>query len=389
MTDKLYEKDSYCRTFSAVVQSCTSKDGYCMVELDRTAFFPEGGGQDADEGTINNIKVLDVQCEGDKIFHKIESELQVGEEVNCEIDWDIRYSRMQSHTGEHILSGVVHSLFGYENVGFHMGEDSMTVDFNGVLSQEDIEKIELTANKAIYTNADIVAYYPSMEELEKMQFRSKIELRDDLRIVTIGNDIDCCACCAPHLSRTGEVGLIKVIDFYSYKQGTRIEMIAGINALKDYMNLNASNKSLMKMLSAPRNGIYDAVREQNGNYQTLRNDFQQVSKKLALYELDKVTVDDSVYAFSKNLNYDEMRYCSNHLLDNGYSTCILLSKNDADSFIYVISSKTEDVRTFTKQLNDAFSGKGGGRNDYSQGKIMVDSENDVKAVIEGILKPNN
>lgn len=386
MTDRLYERDSYCRKFSAIVESCSFEKGVYNVVLNQTVFFPEGGGQAADEGFINGIRVFDVQREGDIIIHKTESELPVGEEVICEIDWELRYSRMQSHTGEHILSGVVHSLFGYDNIGFHMGESVMLVDFNGALSQSDIERIEIASNRAIYKNADIVAFYPTMEEAKKLKYRSKIEIRDDIRIVTIGDDIDCCACCAPHLAKTGEVGLIKIIDSYSYKQGTRIEMVAGINALKDYMNLNTSNKHLMKILSAPRHGVEDAVREQNNVCQTLRGENQRISRKLALSELVQNSVDDSVYSISSNLSYDELRYCANYLIENEYNTCLLLSKTDADSFIYVVSSKNSDVRVIVKELNSAFSGKGGGQSNYAQGKIQASSEEEVRPVIERMLK---
>ncbi len=385
MTDRLYERDAYCRKFSAIVESCSCENGVYNVILNQTAFFPEGGGQVADEGFINGIKVLDVQLEGDKIIHKTESEVPVGAEVDCEIDWELRYSRMQSHTGEHILSGVVHSLFGYDNVGFHMGESIMLVDFNGAISKSDIEKIEIASNKAIYKNADITAFYPTMEEIEKLQYRSKIEIRDDIRIVAIGDDIDCCACCAPHLAKTGEVGLIKVIDSYSYKQGTRIEMVAGINALKDYMNLNASHKNLMKTLSASRQGVEAAVRDQNTLCQTLKGENQRISKKLALCELERNKIGDSVYSISNNLGYDELRYCSNYLIDNECNTCLLLSKNDDDSFIYVVSSKKTDVRVLVKELNDTFSGRGGGQSNYAQGKMQPASEEELRLVIEKML----
>ena len=218
MTRKLYEEDAYCKSFVAVVEACEAADGLYKVQLDQTAFFPEGGGQAADKGTINGIPVADVKQQGDKIWHLLESELAVGDNVSCEIDWGLRYERMQGHTGEHILSGVVHSLYGYDNVGFHMSDATMLVDFNGSLSAEDIREIELRANEAVYQNADIKAYYPTKEELESLKFRSKKEFDTDVRIVSIGDDIDCCACCAPHVKKTGEVGIIKILDFYSYKK---------------------------------------------------------------------------------------------------------------------------------------------------------------------------
>ena len=386
MTDRLYERDSYCNKFNAVVCECTPMDGKYGVVLDRTAFFPEGGGQAADKGTIHGIPVVDVQRKGTVVIHVLETELPVGEEVSCELDWELRYSRMQGHTGEHILSGVVNALYGYDNVGFHMGDSVMIVDFNGRLSAEDVKKIELAANKAVYTNADIVVSYPSVEELETMRFRSKIELAEDLRIVSIGENIDCCACCAPHVAKTGEVGIIKVLDFYSYKQGTRIEMVAGINALTDYMSLNVRSKELMKMLSVPREGIVEAVREKNTAYQNLYNDYQKNVRKLALYELDPVEVGASVCAVTEGLSFDELRYCANQLTERDYSVCMLFSKNGVDEYAYVISSKSKDIRGLAGRLNETFSGKGGGQPGYAQGKLSVCEEVRLKAFVEELLQ---
>lgn len=386
MTDRLYERDAYCSKFNAVVCDCTALDGKYSVVLDRTAFFPEGGGQAADEGTINGIPVVDVQQKDSIVIHVLETELTVGEEVSCEIDWELRYSRMQGHTGEHILSGVVNSMYGFDNVGFHMGDSVMVVDFNGRLSAEDVKKVELAANKAVYGNADIVVSYPSAEELETLRCRSKIELGEGVRIVSIGEDIDCCACCAPHVAKTGEVGIIKVLDFYSYKQGTRIEIVAGINALTDYMSLNVRSKELMKMLSAPRDGIVEAVREKNTGYQNLYNEYQKNARKLALYELDLVEFLGSVYSIAKDLSFDELRYCANQLTEKDFSVCMLFSKNDADEYAYVVSSKSKDIRGLAGQLNEAFSGKGGGQSGYVQGKIKGCEEERLKVFVEELLK---
>lgn len=384
MTEKLYEKDSYCKSFDAVVTECRQMDGKYGIVLDKTAFFPEGGGQDADEGLINGLPVLDVQEEGAAIVHILESELETGAEVSCEIDWDVRYARMQGHTGEHIISGIVHSLYGYDNVGFHMGDKTMSVDFNGSLSADDIRKIELKANEAVYANADVVAYYPAKEELEKLQYRSKLDLESDVRIVTIGEDIDCCACCAPHVAKTGEVGIIKVTDVASYKQGTRIEMVAGKNALLDYMNLNSSIKEVMKMLSAPRDGVVDAVRERNNAYQTLRGDYQKIAKRLAFLELELTEANGVVYAMTENLSFDDLRYCANQLTENSDKTYLLLSQNGDDGYNYVLSSKGEDVREMAKKLNETFLGKGGGQSGYVQGKLGNYPQEEVRNFVESM-----
>ncbi len=385
MTERIYEKDSYCREFKAKVVSCESKDGGYGVVLDRTAFFAQGGGQAADEGEINGVRVLDVQIEGEEIVHKTESALEVGSEVTGRLDWELRFPRMQSHSGEHIVSGVVHSLFGYDNVGFHMSEAVMTVDFSGVLSGEDIERVEEYSNRAIYANEVITASYPTKEEAAALEYRSKKEILEGLRLITIEN-VDCCACCAPHPVRTGEIGVIKIIDAYPYKQGTRIEMLAGINALRDYAGLNKSNKYLMGVLSAPRERVKEAVDRQLEAVGELRSENQRISKELALCKVVPVAVGDGVYAVTEGLLQEDLRYCSNTFLEKGINTCVLLSKGEGENYIYVVSSKERDVREIVAVLNKSFNGKGGGKADYAQGKLTAASEEYLIKTIEEILK---
>lgn len=382
MTQRIYETDSYCKEFTATVLSCEkNEDGYA-VELDKTAFFPLGGGQAADCGTIDGAKVLDVQLKDGIVIHTVDVEIPEGTQVDCKLDWDLRFSRMQSHSGEHIVSGIVHNMFGYQNVGFHMSEALMTVDFDGPLTATDIEKIELESNRAVYKNMEITVSFPAEQELNTLDYRSKLELTDNVRIVTIG-DIDNCACCAPHVARTGEIGLIKIVNFYPYKQGTRIEMLAGINALYDYCSLNAANRKLMGVLSAARNDVSDAVIRQNDQLNALRMQNVQMSKRLAIFELNPVKIGNSAYALCENLSYDELRYCANHLQENGTDTCVLLSKAD-EGYIYVVASKVRDVREIVKELNEKFQGKGGGKPDYAQGKIA--EEIDTKVIEEMLTK---
>lgn len=384
MTEKIFENDSYCRSFTAVVSECIGNDDVFNVVLDKTAFFPEGGGQGADTGTINGVKVLDVQTVGDSIVHKTEKAFEPGETVECELDWDIRFARMQSHSGEHIVSGVIYNMFGYSNVGFHMSADNvMTVDVSGALSSEDIEEIELRANRAIYANGAITVSYPSKEELENLDFRSKTE-HEDTRLVTIEN-VDCCACCAPHPARTGEIGLIKIISFCPYKKGTRIEMIAGITALRDYLMINASNKYMMGLLSASRYSVKDAVEKQYETVQNLKAENKKLSGKLAVSEMTVTEINNSAYSISEGMSYDDLRTCSNSLIEKNYKICVLLSKADENNYLYVVSSKNEDVRPTVQNLNSTFSGKGGGKPDYAQGRITAPSAEELEEKLKNIL----
>ena len=384
MTERLFEKDAYCRSFSANVVSCEEKDGSFLVVLDKTAFFPEGGGQAPDKGTINGVNILDVQEKDGIVYHKTEKAFNSGDTVSCELDWELRFERMQSHAGEHIVSGVVHSLFGYDNVGFHMSEKTMTVDFSGPLTADDIAKVELESNKAIYKNAPITASYPTKDELAVADYRSKIEPRDGIRLITI-EGVDCCACCAPHPSFTGEIGVIKIIDFCPHKKGTRIEMVAGINAYYDYSALHTSVKQVMNLLSAKRDSIAVSVEKLQETANNLKSENGKMSRKLALASLSPVAVNGCAYAINENMSYDDLRECANNLIENGARKCILLSSADADSYIYVVSSAEKDVRSLVSELNSTFSGKGGGKDNYAQGKLSASSEDDLKNFIEKLL----
>lgn len=384
-TERIYETDSYCREFKANVLFCENDGGVYNIILDKTAFFPEGGGQAADRGTINGFDVLDVQITDGVIVHKVSGEIKTGENAEAKLDWELRYKRMQSHSGEHILSGIVHSLFGYNNVGFHMSESEMTVDFDGVLSTEDIERVEKLSNLAIYDNHDITVSYPSDEEAAAIDYRSKLENIEGLRLVTIG-DVDCCACCAPHVAKTGEIGLIKVIDSTPNKGGTRITMLAGYEALLDYSFLNRSNKTMMKALSAPRDAVSENVAKQLELISTLKNENKELLKRLAWAELDAKEINGCAYAFLIGVSYDELRHCSNLLLEKGKEICMLFSTDDDENYIYVVSSATHDTKPLVKSLNEAFEGKGGGKPNYAQGKIVSDAKDKIIAFAEENLK---
>ncbi len=366
-TIKLYENDSYIKDFTATVVSCEETDGGFLVVLDKTAFFPEGGGQDADKGKICEADVLDVQIKNDIIYHKVSKAFNENETVDCVIDWETRFSRMQNHTGEHIISGVIHSLFGYNNVGFHMNDTLVTLDVDGPLNEEDIKKIEFKSNKAIYENKSIKAIYPTAEELPNYDYRSKLDITDGVRLIEI-EDYDLCACCAPHVAKTGEIGIIKIIGFIPYKKGTRIEMLCGLLAFNDYSNLHSTNKAVMNMLSAKRFEIAESVERIQNEFGSARAENKKLLSELATLKMEKHINGNTVCVFIDGVSYDELRNCSNSLIEE-YEYCYLFSNTDADNYIYVVSSKENNVRELVQNLNKAFNGKGGGRDTYAQGKI--------------------
>lgn len=368
-TIKLYENDSYIKNFTATVISCEEKDGAFLVVLDKTAFFPEGGGQAADKGEIGGIEVLDVQIKDDIIYHKLEKSLEIGSTVDCNIDWDTRFSRMQNHTGEHIVSGVIHRTFGYNNVGFHMNDTLVTFDVDGPLNDEQIREVEIKANQAIYGNKSIKAIYPTAEELPDYDYRSKLDITEGVRLIEI-EDTDLCACCAPHVAHTGEVGLIKIVSYIPYKKGTRIEMLCGALALNDYMALHNVNKKLMNMLSAKRYEIHESVERIQAELSSVRAENKKLSGELATLKMEKHIKDNKVCVFIDGVSYDELRNCSNTLIEE-HEYCYLFSNTDENNYIYVVSSKTQSVRDLVQSLNTTFNGKGGGRDTYAQGKITA------------------
>ena len=371
-TIKLYENDSYIKEFSATVVSCEEKDGAYFVVLDKTAFFPEGGGQDADKGKIGEADVLDVQIKNEVIYHKVNKPFNENEEVSCTLHWETRFVRMQNHTGEHIVSGVIHSLFGYNNVGFHMNDSLITLDVDGPLTEENIREVELKSNKAIYDNKSVKAIYPTPEELPGYDYRSKLDITEGVRLIEI-EDYDLCACCAPHVAKTGEIGIIKILSFIPYKKGTRIEMVCGLLALNDYQTLHVSNKSVMNMLSAKRFEIAESVERIQNELATARAENKKLMADLATLKMEKHINGNTVCVFIDGVSYDELRNCSNSLIEE-FEYCYLFSNTDDDNYIYVVSSKENNVREEVQNLNKTFNGKGGGRDTYAQGKIIGTKE---------------
>ena len=249
-TEKIFETHGNVYTLDATVTDCQATEGGFAVTLDRTPFFPGGGGQEADVGTIDGNSVIRLHEVGEDIVHTLQNPLQVGQTVKCELDVDTRLRRMQNHGGEHIVSGIVNRKYRFNNVGFHMGEDDITIDFDGVLDRAQLCEIEHLANMAIIEDRPISVFFPSPEELDVLEYRSKKALSGRVRIVEI-EGFDRCACCAPHLPRTGMVGLIKILDFIHYKGGIRVHLLCGLDALDDYHRRYAASAEISTLLSAP------------------------------------------------------------------------------------------------------------------------------------------
>ena len=381
MTEKLFYTDSHLQEFTAEVVSCRPCDNGYEAVLARTAFFPEGGGQAADTGVIDGIRVYDVQEKGEQIFHYLEGELEEGKTVTGQIDWDKRFSRMQQHSGEHIVSGIVHARFGYDNVGFHLNDELCTLDLSGPLTKEELREVENAANEAVFANVPVRVSYPSKEELKTLDYRSKIEIDGQVRIVTIPG-YDVCACCAPHVNFTGEIGLVKLVQSQNYKGGIRITMLCGRRALKDYQQKEESVKAIMGSLSAKEELIAEAVERVKEECTQLKSELAESRYQILEAQAEKIPDGQKkVCIFDSKLSGNEPRELMNLVLKKGVEVCAVFAGNEESGYRYVIGSETEDVRPYSKVLKEQFDGRGGGKPVMVQGSVNG-SEEAIRKVFE-------
>lgn len=369
MTVKLYETDAYLREFEATVLSCEETKGGYAVVLDQTVFFPEGGGQPADSGILEETTVTDVQIKDGIITHKTDKPLDVGTTIRGAIDWDLRFLRMQNHTGEHIVAGLIHNIYGYDNVGFHMSELSVTLDVSGPLTGVEIAGIEEAANRAVHENRSVTAWFPDEKDIASLDYRSKLELTENVRLITI-DGVDVCACCAPHVARTGEIGVIKVLDYIPYKGGTRITLVSGMAAVRDYAALHAADREIMRLLSAPRGQTLEFVKRDHEALTALRTENARLTEQLVLARLTVEDIGGTLCGLTSGASFDALRACVESVSANGRMTA-MFSVEDDGTASYILAMENGDVRDTVKALNAAFAGKGGGKPQYAQGKITA------------------
>lgn len=392
MTEQLYYQDSYIKDFEAVVLSCIPNGNHFEAVLDRTAFFPEGGGQCADTGVLHienrKIKVFDVQERNGEIIHFIDEEILPGQTVIGEVEFQERFSKMQQHTGEHIISGIVHRRFGYENVGFHLGKEEVTMDYDGPLTGEELRSVEYEANQVVAENREIKAYFPSTEELKKIPYRSKKELQGKIRIVEI-QDCDICACCAPHVQTTGNVGLIKITNAIRYKGGMRLWIACGMRALEDYNQKEASVVQISNMLSAKQQEVTEAVKRLTEEIQQLKEKAAKMQEKLVMGYLEsekealKENPNANLLLFEKELDAVAMRNFVNAGMELTKGVCGVFIGDEKQGFRYVLGS-SGDIREIGKKLNEAFQGKGGGKPPMIQGSLVGEEEK-IREFLEKVL----
>lgn len=378
-TEKLYYINAYTDSFVASVLESVATDGGYDVVLDKTAFFPEEGGQSSDTGYIGDAKVSQVYEQEGVIHHIADRPLAEGE-YNCRIDFAARFEKMQCHTAEHILCGIIHRLFGLDNVGFHLGEDEVTFDVDGVLDRAQLDRAEELANEAVFSNIAVETLFPAASELSLLEYRSKLDITDGVRLVKIG-DTDTCACCAPHVARTGEIGIIKILDFMKHRGGTRIWMVAGRRALLDYRSRYNSVKRISGMLSTPQSQVADTLDCYIADCEGERAALKAARLRIAELCAERVesTEHSSVFYFP-DFTIPELIAFSNIANGRIGGITVALSGSEGD-YKYVISSGRTDLRAMAREINAALSGRGGGRPEMIQGSFAA-SLDEIKEYFE-------
>lgn len=374
-TIRLYDADAYQTEFEATVLACEEvekKDGRgYQVWLDQTLFFPEEGGQSPDMGTIDGVEVLDVQIKNEVITHTLAAPLTVGTTVKGVVDWKHRFYNMQQHSGEHIFSGIVHKKFGYDNVGFHLSDSIVTMDFNGVISPKEITEIEEKVNQAIIENIPVEVSYPSKEELKELDYRSKIEIEGQVRIVTIPG-YDVCACCAPHVRRTGEIGSLKVMNVQSYKGGVRVSILCGFRALDAFRQKADIITELMAEFSTSQDAILDNVKKLKGANQTMKNQLAAAKQELMEYKVSAIPEDsENAILFEADLETPVVRGVVNGLVEKFAGISAVFVGNDENGYQFIVGSKNKDCRQIAATLREKLSARGGGSDKMIQGSVAA------------------
>ena len=370
MTRKLYYEDCHMSRFQAQVTGCEKCEKGYEIRLDATAFYPEGGGQACDLGTLNGVQVLDVREREEEILHLCEAPLEVSSTVEGVIDYDRRFDLMQQHTGEHIVSGIINRRYGFHNVGFHMGSAMIEIDFDGVVPAEDLRSIEQEANSALWQNLPVRCWYPSEEELPHVFYRTKRALPWPVRIVQVP-EFDSCACCGVHVARTGEVGLIKLFSVVPLRGGCRIEMSCGARAMKLLNQAFDQNRLVSQAFSAQWFETGEAARKMNEALSGEKFRMAQIQKRIfEMIAKDYVNFVDVVH-FEPDLDSTQVRMLADAIAQRCDGTVAVFSGTEEEGYAYAMVDHKNDLRTFGKEMTAALNGRGGGKPNFQQGRVAA------------------
>lgn len=368
-TEKLYYKDGRLAAFTATVQDCRQVPEGWEIVLDRTAFYPEGGGQPCDRGTLERWDVLDVREEDGVIFHRLESPLLPGETVRGRVDLARRLDFTQQHSADHILTGVIHRRYGFDNVGFHMGETSTFIDFNGALDEGALAEMERVANEVVWMDLPVEVSWPDGETLAAMDYRSKKELTGPVRIVTIPG-VDVCACCGTHVRRTGEVGTIKILSCMKLRGGVRVEYVAGRRAYLYFDEIQNQNHLVSMSLSAKPLRTAEAVRRLLEERDGLKARAAGLERERCAMLAEQLRGRGDVLLFEGELSADGVRRLADAVKDTCGGMVLVCSGSDEAGYQYALAAAEGDVRPRGRAMNDALQGRGGGREaNFMQGSL--------------------
>ncbi|MDE7262896.1 MAG: alanyl-tRNA editing protein [Oscillospiraceae bacterium] len=384
MTEKLFYKDPFLTKFSGTVLDCREEKKQWVVTLDRTAFYPEGGGQPADHGVLGGATVTDTREKDGEIFHYCDKPLPVGETVEGIIDFTRRFDFMQQHSGEHIVSGILCGMFHCDNVGFHIGHDLVTIDFNAELSTSDVEKVEKLANQYIWEDHPIQISFPSSTELEKMEYRSKKALTGQVRIVSWPG-ADCCACCGTHVLSSGQVGIVKLISCQKFRDGVRIEMAAGNRALGWINTIAGQNTRVSQFLSAKPDATAAAVERLQKELYALRGRVSELEEYDFTRLAEEYAGTGDVLLFQGPMAADSLRKLCGMVQEKCVGRCAVFAGDDG-AYQYTVSHPGGDLRSFVKELNAALHGRGGGKPEFVQGSVQAVRQ-DIQIFFEQGDKP--
>lgn len=369
-TKKLYYEDPFLREFTAAVISCEEVKGGYLITLDRTAFYPEGGGQPYDTGVLGEANVLEVHDKGGVITHLCDKPLAAGESVDGRIDWTRRFDHMQQHSGEHICSGLICARFRCDNVGFHMGAESVTIDFNADISWDELLEIEEAANRYICEDHPIDIHFYRGAELDAVEYRSKKPLEGDVRIVAFPG-ADCCACCGTHVARSGQVGLVKFLSVQKFREGVRIELLCGGRARRYLSACWEQSLRIGQALSVKPVASAAAVERLQGELGALKLRCAKLEESVFAQTAAQYAGRGDVLLFADELSGDSLRRLCDAVANACGGRCAVFAGADG-AYKYAIGRADGDLRELTKKMNTALSGRGGGKPNFVQGSVSCE-----------------